>query len=193
MIEAELKARVQNPEYVMGKLDLKAEGRAELYQDTYYDDATGSLGANDQELRLRTIHGADSSRSVLTYKEARVDARSGSKPEYETRVDSPDAVHALLRGLGYVPAIAFQKRCRNYEFRTRGRSLLATLVHVPEVQGTFLEVETLVSEERELAAALKDIRAVMGELGLVDADFTADLYTDAVAARRTAEAGAPPA
>ncbi|MGP8300668.1 class IV adenylate cyclase [Streptomyces inhibens] len=187
MIEAELKARVHNPEHVMGQLDRLAEGRAEVYQDTYYDDPSGSLDAQHQELRVRTIHGPNSTRSVLTYKGARIDSASGSKPEHETRVDNPEAVHAMLRGLGYAPAIAFQKRCRNYEFSSRGRSLLATLVQVPEIEGTFLEVETMIPEEKELSAALDDIRSAMGELGIHADDFTSELYTDAVAARRATE------
>lgn len=164
-----------------------AEGRVEVYQDTYYDEQSGSLDARDQELRVRTIHGPASTRSVLTYKGSRVDSESGSKPEHETRVDNPEAVHAMLRGLGYVPAIAFQKQCRNYEFTTRGRSMLATLVQVPEVEGTFLEVETMVPKEEELSSALDDVRSVMSELGIGVDDFTTELYTDAVAARRASK------
>ncbi|MFE0188978.1 class IV adenylate cyclase [Streptomyces sp. NPDC058989] len=191
MIEAELKARVHNPEYVMGQLDRITEGRAEVYQDTYYDDPSGRLGAQDQELRVRTIHGPDSTRSLLTYKSARIDAESGSKPEHETRVDDAEAVHAMLRGLGYVTAISFRKHCRNYEFRSHGRSLLATLVQVPEIEGTFLEVETMVSKEKELSSALDDVRSVMGELGIHADDFTTVLYTDAVAARLAPDTGQP--
>ncbi|MER6050597.1 class IV adenylate cyclase [Streptomyces sp. NPDC001793] len=192
MIEAELKARVRNADYVMGQLDQKTDGRVEVYHDTYYDDPSGRLDAQDQELRVRTIQGADSTRSILTYKDARVDAHSGSKPEHETRVDNPEAVHALLRGLGYVPAITFQKRCRNYDFNAGGRRLLATLVQVPELEGTFLEVETMVSEKQELPAALDDIRSLMGELGISQEDFTNELYTDAVAARRISHADSSP-
>ncbi|MYT31060.1 MULTISPECIES: class IV adenylate cyclase [unclassified Streptomyces] len=192
MIEAELKARVRNPVYVLDRLDQKAEGRTEIYQDTYYDEPSGSLDAQDQELRLRTVRGADSTRSFLTYKDARIDSESGSKPEHETRVDNPEAVHAMLRGLGYIPAIAFQKRCRNYEFSSRGRSLLATLVQVPEIEGTFLEVETMVPGEPELPAALHDVRSVMSELGIRGDDFTTEMYTDAVAARRAVDGGATP-
>ncbi|MCF3176821.1 class IV adenylate cyclase [Streptomyces sioyaensis] len=190
MIEAELKAQVHNPEYVMGQLECMAEGRVEVYQDTYYDDPSGSLDARDQELRVRTIHGPTSRRSVLTYKGPRIDSESGSKPEHETHVDNPEAVHAILHGLGYVPALSFQKQCRNYEFTTRGRSMLATLVQVPEIEGTFLEVETLVSEEKELPSALDDVRAVMSELGIRGDDFTTELYTAAVAARRATEEAA---
>ncbi|MGW0395697.1 hypothetical protein ACWDYJ_33480 [Streptomyces sp. NPDC003042] len=115
MIEAEVKARVRVPGEVRERLDGRARGRAEVYQDTW------------------------------------------SKPEHETVVEDAEAVHAMLRGLGYVPAVAFEKRCRNYAFEARGRHMLATLVRVPEVDGTFLELETLV-EEKDLAAALDDVR-----------------------------------
>ncbi|WP_436319169.1 hypothetical protein [Streptomyces virginiae] len=71
-----------------------------------------------------------------------MDEGSGSKPEHETSVEDAQAVHALLRGLGYVPVVVFEKRCRNYAFEARGRQMLATLVRLPD--GTFLELETLV-------------------------------------------------
>ncbi|WP_280671883.1 MULTISPECIES: CYTH domain-containing protein [unclassified Kitasatospora] len=62
-------------------------GRPEVYQDTYYDLPVGALTSADRELRIRTVHGATDTRTVLTYKGARVDEASGSKPEHETRVE----------------------------------------------------------------------------------------------------------
>ncbi|GGV01659.1 adenylate cyclase [Streptomyces albospinus] len=183
MIEAELKARVRDPEDVMRRLEGLAAGLAEVYQDTYYDTDVGALEQSDRELRVRTVHGLEETRTVLTYKEARVDEASGSKPEYETRIDDPDAVHATLRGLGYVTAIAFEKRCRNYYFEARGRRMLATLVRVPELDGTFLEVETL-TNEYDLPTALDDVRAVLFDLGITEGDLTTEQYTDAVRAGR---------
>ncbi|MGW1075773.1 class IV adenylate cyclase [Streptomyces sp. NPDC002537] len=184
MIEAELKARVHSPEEVLRLLEGRAPGRPEVYRDTYYDNPKNGLGSTDQELRVRTVHSPDETRSVLTYKGARIDEESGSKPEHETRIDAPDAVHAILRGLGYVPVIAFEKRCRNYEFVERGRKMLATLVRVPEIAGTFLELETLVEHDADVTEALDDVRAVLGELGIGPDDLTVELYTDAVAAMR---------
>ncbi|MEC4576342.1 CYTH domain-containing protein [Streptomyces sp. CMAA1738] len=112
-----------------------------------------------------------------------MDEGSGSKPEHETSVEDAQAVHALLRGLGYVPVVAFEKRCRNYAFEARGRQMLATLVRVPELDGIFLELETLVEDE-ELQGALDDIREVLAELGIGADDFTREQYTAAVRARR---------
>ncbi|MGP3977489.1 class IV adenylate cyclase [Streptomyces sp. 8N114] len=187
MIEAELKARVRDPKAVKQRLDEYALGRAEVYRDTYYDTAEGQLESRDAELRVRTVHGETETRSFLTYKEAKVDEASGSKPEHETRVEDADAVHRMLRGLGYQPVIAFEKRCRNYEVQAGGRQMLATLVRVPEIDGTFIELETLVDEEADVQAALVDVRAVLGSLGIADADLTCELYTDAVVARRAGD------
>ncbi|MES5823545.1 class IV adenylate cyclase [Streptomyces sp. RG80] len=183
MIEAELKARVHAPEVVQQRLDEIAVARVEVYRDTYYDRPDGSLEKVDQELRVRTVHGADGSRTVLTFKDAAVDEDSGSKPEYETRVEDAEAAHAILRGLGHVEVIAFEKHCRNYEFEARGRLMLATLVRVPEIDGTFLEVETLVAE-REVGSALDAIREFLKGIGIQAEDLTRETYTGAVAANR---------
>ncbi|MGV9316925.1 class IV adenylate cyclase [Streptomyces sp. NPDC003691] len=183
MIEAELKARVSRPEVVRRSLDARAAGRDEVYRDTYYDTPDQALGSADQELRVRTVHGPDGLRTVLTFKGARVDDESGSKPEHESRVDDPKAVHALLLGLGYVPVIEFEKQCRNYTFDALGRRMLATLVRVPELEGTFLEVETL-AEDTDVTAALADVRSVLHSLGIGEAELTRELYTEAVRASR---------
>ncbi|MFJ6982577.1 MULTISPECIES: class IV adenylate cyclase [unclassified Streptomyces] len=183
MIEAELKARVHAPETVMRHLEARATARVEVYQDTYYDRPDGSLEKADEELRVRTVHGADGTRTLLTFKGAAVDEESGSKPEHETAVTDTTAVHAILDGLGYVKVIAFEKRCRNYKFESRGRRMLATLVQVPEIDGTFIEVETIVPED-EVGPALDDVRAVLADLGIGAEDLTRETYTGAVAAGR---------
>ncbi|MFE3505403.1 class IV adenylate cyclase [Kitasatospora sp. NPDC059160] len=114
VIEAELKAVVRDPDGVLKRLEERyGAGRAEVYRDTYYDAPDGSLMGADRELRIRTVHGPDGTRSVLTYKGARVDEASGSKPEAETRVEDAEAAHEIVRGLDFVSRIAFEKRCRN--------------------------------------------------------------------------------
>ncbi|GAB2884817.1 class IV adenylate cyclase [Streptomyces mayteni] len=184
MIEAELKARVCAPEEVARRLELHGAGRVERYWDTYYDDGDRTLGGRDHELRVRTVENANGSRSVLTFKGAVIDADSGSKSEHETAVAEAEALHAILRELGYQPFIAFEKQCRNYAFEARGRRMLATLVRVPEIEGDYLELETLIEAEDDLEAALSDLRVTLEELGITESDLTRELYTDAVAARR---------
>jgi len=182
-IEAELKAYVRNPDHVRDALTALSPERVSVYRDTYLDLPDHSLDNTGRELRIRLIEQADSTRCVLTYKDPAVHA-SGSKPEYETEVADADAVLAILTALGHIQLIAITKYCRNYRFTRDGRDLLATLVHVPELDGTFLEIETVVAETRDVDSALTVIRRVLADLGITETDLTTELYTDAVRERR---------
>jgi adenylate cyclase, class 2 len=155
VIEAELKGRVRDPQALHQQLRRLAVGEQSVYRDTYYDRPGRDLTGSGRELRLRTVETDGRRWSLLTYKEPAVDAASGSKPEYETEVASPDAVDVLLRGVGFEHVVSFEKHCTNYRFRAEGRNLLATVVTVPELDGTFLELETMtdpVDTEAALAA-----------------------------------------
>ena len=57
---------------------------------------------------------------------------------------------------------------------------------VPELDGTFIELETM-TDPGDVDAALADIRAVLLQLGIDDSDFTTEQYTDAVQASRLSQ------
>jgi adenylate cyclase class 2 len=182
VIEAELKARLSDPEAVRAALAQRADVEKAIYRDTYYDTAGGALDAAGRELRLRTIETPDTVRHLLTFKEPAVD-ESGSKPEYETTVTAPSAVAHMVEALGYAPAIELTKECENYRFSDGGRDFVATVVRVPEITGTFLEVETMAAED-QVDEALDAVRTVLEQLGIAANDLTTELYTDAVRAAR---------
>lgn len=181
MIEAELKARLTDPASVRAALGQLSDPEKAIYRDTYYghdrDLPPGS------ELRLRTVEKPDIARHLLTFKEPAVDEASGSKPEYETTVGTPAAVMHMLGGLGFVVDIELTKHCENYRLDHDGRSFLATVVGVPELDGTFLEVETITTEE-QVGEALRAVRNLLGRLGVGEDELTTELYTDAVRAAR---------
>ncbi len=85
----------------------------------------------------------------------------------------------ILSALGLVHLVALSKDCVNYRFTARGRDMLATVVTVPEISGTFIELETMAAED-DLSAALADVRATLAGLGISDADLTTETYTGAV-------------
>ncbi|MGI8311600.1 class IV adenylate cyclase [Saccharopolyspora hattusasensis] len=182
-VEAELKARVSDPETVRERLRQRAEEQVQTYRDRYFDWPSGSLDGQGYEVRLRVAETATTSTTLLTFKEPPVHY-SGSKPENETTLADAEPVAALLATLGLVEYIAFEKHCRNFRFTERGRDVLATLVHVPELDGTFIEVETIVADETDITAGLDAVRAVLDSLGITNDDLTTEKYTDAVAARR---------
>lgn len=187
-IEAELKARVRDVPALLAALDKRAERKSAVYHDRYFDSPDGTFASAGHELRIRTVETDAGVRNLLTFKKPRLDAVSGSKPEYETTVGDPDVAESIVLGLGYRPMIALSKQCSNYRWRQGGRDLLATVVTVAEIEGTFVELETVAEAEADLSAALDLARAALVELGIADHDLTTELYTDAVAAATRAPA-----
>lgn len=183
MIETELKARLTDPDAVRAALANRATPERAIYRDTYYDTADEELTHAGRELRLRTVK-TDVVGHLLTFKEPAVDAASGSKPEYETTVSDATAVDHLVRALGLGALVELTKECENFRFSDGGREFLATLVRVPELNGTFLEVETQAAEN-EVVDALRAVRVVLAELGVNDEELTTELYTDAVRTARS--------
>jgi adenylate cyclase, class 2 len=179
VIEAELKARVRDPDALHEQLRGLTAAEHSIYRDTYYDRPDRDLTATGRELRLRIVDTSGQRQSLLTYKEAAVDAASGSKPEHETRVENPAAIDVLLRGLGLEHLVAFEKHCTNYRFTVEGRDMLATVVTVPEIDGTFIELEVMTGPDGT-DAALASIRSVLTRLGITSDDLTTEQYTDAV-------------
>lgn len=179
MIEAELKARVTDPEGLSAALGRLARGEPSTYRDVYYETPGEGLTASGRELRVRVIEAGGTSRTLLTYKEPPADEASQSKPEYETVVANANVIDVILSALGLVHQVAFEKRCVNYRFTARGRDMFATVVTVPEISGTFIELETLAAED-DLGEALADVRGVLGELGIGEGDLTTETYTGAV-------------
>lgn len=178
-VEAELKAMVRDPDVVAGKLRELADEQPETYRDVYFDRPDGGITDADQELRVREIESTSGIRSLLTFKDAAVDKASDSKPEYETTVDDAATVREIFDHLGYDAIIKITKNCRNYRFEARGRPMLATLVTLPEVDGTFIELETQ-AEHDDVGPALDDVRAVLADLGIDQTDLTTEKYTATV-------------
>jgi adenylate cyclase class 2 len=191
MIEAELKARVTDPEQVYQRLVARAAEHRSVYHDTYFDRPDRTLTDAGRELRVRVMEQEGRRRCLLTFKDAAVDEASGSKPEHETEIADPATVATILRALGLGPVIAFTKQCANFTFDLDGRQVLATLVRVPELDGTWLEVETLIEDQADLEKALGVVRQVLGELGISEADLTTELYTDMVAHQREGSSQQP--
>lgn len=179
MIEAEMKAHVRDPGHLQGVLRSRAAEQISRYRDTYYDWPGHQLTEDGRELRLRVVDTEGRRRCLLTYKGQAVDEQTGSKPETEIEVSDDHATDEILLALGFIHLVTFEKHCANYAFKTSGRDILATVVTVPELDGTFIEGETMAADD-DLGAALADVRAVLGDLGITGADLTTELYTDAV-------------
>lgn len=131
----------------------RAPAEKAIYSNTYHDTSAGDLDRGGREVRIRTVETADNTRHLLTFREPEVGQDSGSKPEHETAITTPAAVAHMLEALGYGRFIELTKDCENHRFTGGDREFPATVVRVPEIGGTFLEVETM-AEDADVDAAL---------------------------------------
>jgi len=185
VIEAELKALVRDPQALTAALDARAPAERATYSDTYYDTPARDLTGTDRELRVRIIDREGLRHCRLTYKEAAVPGTS-SKPEHETSVGDPAVFATLFRGLGLQVLVELTKHCANYRLDHGGYRMLATVVSVPELADTFVEVETQVPAPGDVPPALQAIQGLLAEWGIGASDLNSRDYTDMIQEARGA-------
>ena len=113
----------------------------------------GTLGFGLRALRLRRVNGE----AILTFKE-RIPTESPIKHQHEneTRVKDADATDAILRGIGFAPALIYEKR------RARWDVGKAKVVIDELPFGLFMEIEASEKEIKrvEKLIAAQDLPAV---------------------------------
>ena len=171
---------MSDPEALKRDLERLARGEPGTYYDVYYDTPDAALSASGRELRVRVTDTGVVLRTVLTYKAAPAAGDAGRwKPEHETEVGSGGAIDVILSGLGLVRLAEFEKQVVTYRFTSGGRDMLATMVTVPGIDGTFLELRTPAQEEG-LKPALSALRDALAVVGIGEDDLTAETYTGAM-------------
>lgn len=134
-------------------------GEREDETNVLYDDA-GRLRAEGCALRVRIVDD----RGLLTFKgPPEVSGGIKSRIEWESGVEAPGAVAAILEALDFRPSFRYEKRRTTWRFADPARPVVV----VDETPlGLFAEIEGTDSAVRALAA----------ELGVAQADFIAESY-----------------
>src|SRR5262249_1174747 len=102
-----------------------------LQHDVLFDTTDGQLRQRGCVLRLRHENGT----GVITFKGPVVPSAMKLRTEHETGVASPDAMRAVLEGLGFPPWFTYEKYREEY-------SLPGVIVAIDDTPiGTFVEVE----------------------------------------------------
>jgi len=160
-VESEIKLSMDGPEAARAAVAAlgATPGRPRHLEDNVlYDDASSSLYAAGQALRLRRAEG----RAIVTCKGPRQERADGvkSRPETEIEVSDGEAFHSILAALGYRKVFRYQK----YRATFHWREVEIVIDETPI--GTFLEIEGPVNVIHEAARAL----------GRGPADYIADSY-----------------
>jgi adenylate cyclase class 2 len=133
-LETEVKLRIPSVEAVvpfLGALGFAPETSAQEEVSVLWDRG-GDLRSRGSALRVRRYAG----RCILTFKGPRTpDPLLKIRPEWETGVEDPEALEAILRALGFAPVLTMVKTRATWA----REELTACLDETPF--GCFLELE----------------------------------------------------
>lgn len=189
MYEVEVKVSADHDAVRAALADAGAERVARLAQaDTYFDAPHREFAETDEALRVRRVASATSAfdrqavegdtlasaidavldgefhasgESRVTYKGPLLEAASKSRAEFETAVESGDAMRDILAHLGFEPAATVRKLREKH----RLDDFTVVLDDVEDV-GAYVEVETDVETTDEVAGAREDAYDLLEALGL---------------------------
>ncbi|MFB6110716.1 MAG: class IV adenylate cyclase [Halodesulfurarchaeum sp.] len=141
MYEVEMKVRAPHGPVTeaLSAADATRIGRVEQ-TDVYFDAPHRDLAASDEALRLRE-EGNGESRTVLTYKGPKVDRDSKTREEFETGIESREAMEAALLALGFEATATVEKTRTRYDLD----GVTVSLDAVSGV-GEFVEAEAAAAE-----------------------------------------------
>ena len=162
MYEVELKLRVDHASL---REELAAHGAKHVdsrtQTDTYYNAPHRDFAETDEALRIRHEQPAEGEAvTKLTYKGPLVESESKTREEYETAVDSEDALEGILSGLGFEPAATVDKHREFYTLE----GYTVTLDRVTDL-GEFIEIEQEATED-DIEAVREGAVDLLSELGL---------------------------
>ena len=125
--------------------------------DIYFQHPCRDFSATDEALRVRVSKGG----VAVTYKGPRMGV--GAKTRLEVSAEASGGVVEILERLGFARVAAIRKRREYY----RGGGFLVSLDAV-EGLGEFVEIEKVVEDASQVAAAVEEIKRLASALGLVE-------------------------
>lgn len=178
MFEVELKAKIENLDSFSSIIEgFSSTPDRKKYEDTYFNNKT-NIVEEERELRVRLVE--TSNKVILTYKGSPFDDTSKSKSEIEINVSDKNNTIEILLKLGFVIDIQFQKICTIYQFNWNQYDIELTIAEIPELEASFVEIETLVSSVSKTSAAFDALYSLLEHLQIDKSDITNEYYTDAV-------------
>ena len=175
-VELECKLRVERHDEVRSALEAAGAefvGRV-AETNTIFDSADGSLRRSERGLRVRSIEILEGRGPgpTLTYKGPRQGGPFKRREEIETGIGDVESAVAMLRALGYIERLVFEKRRETW----RIGACIVELDEVPTL-GRFVEIE---------GPDDGSIREVMDRIGLAGGEHIGDGYVTMLMAGRDA-------
>lgn len=164
MIEVEVKLPVFDRESTEQRLSSMGFIREKLVRETdiYFNNEIRDFRKTDEALRIRSCDNLQTgeSKAVITYKGPKLDNISMTRKELETEVGDADICGDILASVGFYPVFPVKKLRQYYYLET-----MTACVDQVEGLGDFLELEVIVSEEKDREEALSQIESLLEGMG----------------------------
>ena len=176
MFEVELKFPVDSHEVIRQKLKSLESGLFQVLSETtsqhcdeYFNHSLLDFAAKDIAFRIR--NRADG--HILTYKGPNLDQRAKVREEIELEFngDEKDKFRRMLFGMGFHSVAAVNKKRDSISVVCEGQAIEVCLDDVEGV-GTFVEIEQVVAEKSEIAAAKGNLESLATRLGITSQPTT---------------------
>ena len=140
MIEVEVKLQIDNIERMVEKLQMQGFVQKSVIfeSDTYFTHPHHDFWQSDEALRLRSCENIETKEksAVITYKGAKMDDVSTTRPEYETAVEDVEVLYRILIAADFLPVMPVKKK--RISFKQEDMTVCLDEV---ESLGTFMVVE----------------------------------------------------
>ena len=174
-IEVELKLKIKNKKELEQKLLELGFSAGDMVSesDTYYTSEYHDFAGLDEALRIRSIENLTTGEkeAVITYKGAKLDKKSMARKELETTVGDAGICREILESIGFSPVPEVEKVRKHFQ-----KDEITACVDSVKNLGDFLELEWIVSEEKEREAALGELGKILKMLGYSMTDTTRKSY-----------------
>lgn len=176
MIEVEIKLPVKNIRRIESDLTEMGfvRGSRIREKDFYFDNDDGRIRSEGEALRIRQDTDLDTGieKTMVTYKEKKLNKQSMTRRELETGVENAEIFIQILNSLGFkiIPPEVVKIR----RFLKLG-DVNACLDEV-EGLGDFLELEIMIPKSENYSQALSRIEIILKKLGYSLKDTTGNSY-----------------
>lgn len=186
MLEVELKAALL-PEQALALPNTLAklhfvQQPAVQETDVYFNAPDRDFRKTDEALRLRTVLTLPegTAQTLVTYKGAKLDAKSSTRRELETAAEDFETMRQLFCALGYKAVYTVKKTRRSF---TCGAKTVC-LDSVDRL-GDFMELETVLPDGSDRETAVQELLALLDTLGVSREALTRKSYLELLMASAT--------
>ncbi|KZX16748.1 adenylate cyclase CyaB [Methanobrevibacter cuticularis] len=174
MIEVEVKAKINDFDYVINKLKVigAKKSHIEHQEDSYFNSPLRDFAKTDEALRIRKVTIDENLSTFITYKGPKLNKSSKTREEIEVGIQDASKIASIFTNLGFVQAAIVIKDRTIYK-------LDEYIISLDKVEGLqpYMEIEADLDDGTDYQDTLDNIFNIFNKLG-VNSGFERTSYLE---------------